>query len=161
VVAGSDLSRPSVPYDRTFCKATVALVSLIEYKVPSYRMFFFDIKEIRFPGEAIETRIRTMDRRHQQCNFHKTNRKQPQNGNRSCCHVSSYELRVTYVAQCEGQMHCQHAFKLIGMVRIHSNDEHGCSLRVSAFSIDATVATVGLRRKCTVDTHPTTDSVPW
>lgn len=49
VVSGSSFSRPSVPNDVTFCKATVALASLIEYRVPTYRMFFFEMREILLP----------------------------------------------------------------------------------------------------------------
>lgn len=47
----SFVSRPSVPKLRTFCKATVASASLMEYNVPSYRIFFLEINEMRLPVE--------------------------------------------------------------------------------------------------------------
>ena len=50
---GSSFSRPSVPNERTLCRATVASASLMENNVPSYRMFFFDINEMRLPVRAI------------------------------------------------------------------------------------------------------------
>lgn len=44
------VARPSVPKDLTSLRATVESDWFIVYRMPSYRMFFLEIKEIRLPG---------------------------------------------------------------------------------------------------------------